>query len=403
MDRTGARRRSDELSLGRSRMMPAASWWHELSGTEKFRLYTQLTLQGVIAVVVVITITPTIGSTWMTTGICLAGAAAILSIQSQPELAVWSPKALQRWGRPVGALTLASVWLACALVAHRATDDTELDAATGVAIFAASLATIALVTFIRYRWWIVLGLAAATGAAVGTTPAAALRVAAIVLLAGLFIVATTLLTLWGVRVVDELERSKASEAKLQVVEERLRFARDLHDVVGRSFSAIAVKSELAATLSRAGAAERAATEIDEVKTLAVESLDQMRELVRGYRSINLDNEVAGARSLLRAAGCELSTEGDPNKVPAPFHEVAAWVVREGTTNIVKHSVATSATLTLGDEGMSLHNNGAPGSLRNGTTHSGMLGLAERLTHVGATLDTDTADDGFMLIIRWAKP
>lgn len=84
-------------------------------------------------------------------------------------------------------------------------------------------------------------------------------------------------------------------------------------------------------------------------------------------------------------------------MPHRFHEVAAWVVREGTTNIVKHSSARTATLTLGAEGMSLRNDairsaaGAP---------SGQLGLSERLAAVGASMTTATLDDIYVLEVRW---
>jgi two-component system, NarL family, sensor histidine kinase DesK len=379
-----------------------ASWWHELSAPDKFRLYTQLTLQGAIAVVAIAATVAAAGVSWSAATIAVAGITAILAIQAQPELSYWSPKSLQRWVFPTAIMVSIVAWTITAIVANQATRETTLDAARTTGTYVMLLATLSVVSFLRHKWWVLSVISIATGLALGETSTASLRLAAVIFFVGGFIVFTTVLTLWGLKVVDELERTKTVEARLQVAEERLRFARDLHDVVGRSFSAIAVKSELAATLSRAGAAERATAEIDEVKTLAVESMDQMRELVRGYRGIDLVGEVAGARSLLSAAGCDLIVEGDPTKVPAPFHEVAAWVVREGTTNIVKHSAATSATLTLGDGGMSLRNNGAPNASLSTDDRSGLVGLAERLTTVGARLDTAVTDDGFKIEILWEK-
>jgi two-component system sensor histidine kinase DesK len=377
------------------------SWWNELSGPAKFRLYSQLTLQSAIVVVAVAAATATFGVPWSVAAILAASIAALLAVQAQPELAMWTKAAVRGWALPTAVAILLVVWLACIVVARVASDDADIDAARTVGVFAALFATMSIVPFVRHKWWVVLAVSLATGLAFGTSPAAALRVAAVVLVAGCFITGTTLLTLWGMRVVDELDRAKSVEARLQVAEERLRFSRDLHDVVGRSFSAIAVKSELAATLSRAGAAERAATEMDEVKAVAVESMDQMRDLVRGYRDVDFDGEVAGARSLLEAAGCRLVVEGDPAKVPTRFHEVAAWVVREGTTNIVKHSSATSATLALGRSGMSLRNNGVhTDHTVDSTEHSGLRGLTERLAPVGASLEITTSGDTFVLEIRW---
>ena len=125
----------------------------------------------------------------------------------------------------------------------------------------------------------------------------------------------------------------------------------------------------------------------------------MRALVRGYRDIDLREEVAGARSLLSAVECVLVVEGDPAAVPARYHDVAAWVVREGTTNIVEHSAATSATLILGTAGMSLRNNRPHTTLGE---RSGLRGLAERLEPVGATLEAGLDSGEFVLEIHWEK-
>ena len=384
-------------------MTRMASWWRELSGPAKFRLYSRLTLQSAIVGVVVVAAATAADVPWSAAAIVVAGVAALLAMGSQPDLSAWGTARLRRWALPVGSAVLIGVWLFCAVVAVLAGDDADIDAARTAGIFAALLPMLSIVPFLRRRWWVVLVVGIATGAAFGTSPAAGFRLAVITLVLAGFLVATTLLTMWGLEIVDELERAKTVEARLQVAEERLRFGRDLHDVVGRGFSAIAVKSELAARLSRAGADDSAAAEMDEVNALAVESMDKMRELVRGYRDINLDGEVAGARSLLAAAGCVLVVEGDPAKVPPRFHEVAAWVVREGTTNIVRHSAATTATLSIGPSGMALRNNGIrePDGADSGD-HSGLQGLSERLAHVGSGLETATRGDVFVLEILWEK-
>lgn len=374
------------------------TWWHELSGPDKFRLYTRLTLQSSVAAVVVV-MAFTVREPWAVAGILAAGVTAILALEVQPEFVRSAGWVSRRWVLPVAVAVLTGILLTFALIARLATDDDVTDRAAVTGLYTAILATYSLVSFIRHRWWATLGIALITGLLYGSSPLAVLGFAGGTYLAGIILVGTTLLTLWGLRVVEELDRAKGVEAELQVAEERLRFSRDLHDVVGRSFSAIAVKSELAAVLSRSGKAEPAAAEMDEVRTLAVESMDQMRKLVRGYRGIDLMNEVAGARSLLSAVGCRLDVEGDPANVPARCHEVAAWVVREGTTNIVEHSAATTAVLALGAAGMSLRNDrphGAPGA------RSGLRGVGERLSAIGATLDVHASDEQFLLEIRWEK-
>ncbi|MEV0248765.1 histidine kinase [Nocardia sp. NPDC050712] len=379
-------------------MTRLTAWWHGLSGAAKFRLYTRLTLQFAVAVLVVVVSTSVARSPLAWAGIVTAGIAAILALEVQPGFAQSPEMAARRWILFAATALMAAVWLVYAVIARLAGSESTEEQAGVTGIYVAVLGIFAVVSFLpRHRWWTVAGVSAATGLAYGVSLTTGLIVALTTFVAGAFIVATTLLTVWGLRVVEELERARVVEAELQVAEERLRFARDLHDIVGRGFSAIAVKSELAAALSRAGDGSRAAAEMDEVKTLAVESMGQMRQLVRGYRGIDLLAEVAGARSLLSAVDCRLVVEGDPARVPARYHEVAAWVVREGTTNIVEHSAATSAVLTLGAAGMSLRNDRPRGVAGE---RSGLRGLAERLAATGATLGIDATSAAFVLEIRW---
>ncbi|MEV0947173.1 histidine kinase [Rhodococcus sp. NPDC049939] len=372
------------------------SWLREQSGPEKFRLYSRLMLHGgIVGVVVAMSLVG--GWIGQTVVLVVAGLAAAGAVEAQPELSSWPNTSYRRWASPVGAVVLTGVWLVSAFAFRSGTDEMVVDRARITGIFAALLAALSIIAFAQRKWWIILGVGTATGLVFSSSPEEALLTSVMVVLAGSLLIVTTMVTMWGPRIIDDLEHARELEADLQVAEERLRFARDLHDVVGRSFSAIAVKSDLAAALSRSGAVDRAAVEMDEVKSLAVQSMGEMRTLVRGYRDIGLDREVAGARSLLLAAGCRLVVEGDPDAVPARFHEVAAWVVREGTTNIVRHSSATLATLTLRGTGMTLRNNGVSGEPGGG---SGLRGLTDRLTAVGATLDTTAYDDKFSLDIRW---
>ncbi|MEU8895655.1 histidine kinase [Nocardia sp. NPDC048505] len=386
--------------MGRPGMTRLTAWWHGLSGAAKFRFYTRVTLQVTVAALVVVLVSTSVRSPAAIAGVVVSGLAAILALEVQPVLALSSDIVPRRRAMQVAVVLLVLVWLGFACYARLAEDEHTVDQASISGVYAAMLAIFSIASFLpRHRWPAIIGIGVATGLAYGSSPRTGLVAAAMTIGAGALIGGTMVLTIWALRVVDELERARVVEADLQVAQERLRFSRDLHDVVGRGFSAIAVKSELAAALSRSGDTDRAAAEMDEVKALAVESMGQMRQLVRGYRGIDLLAEVAGARSLLSAVGCRLVVEGDAVRVPARYHEVAAWVVREGTTNIVEHSAATSAVLVLGDAGMSLRNDrprGTPGEL------SGLRGLAERLAATGASLDIDATGEAFRLDIRWEK-
>src|ERR1017187_7481716 len=116
---------------------------------------------------------------------------------------------------------------------------------------------------------------------------------------------------WTLRIMWELDRSRAVQARLSVAEERLRFARDLHDVLGRNLSLIAVTSELAGQLARRGDEEAAAAgHMIEVRRVAHESLREMRAVISGYRTADLDTELAGAQDVLRSAGVRCRIIGD---------------------------------------------------------------------------------------------
>ena len=205
---------------------------------------------------------------------------------------------------------------------------------------------------------------------------------------------------WGLRIMWELDRSRTAHARLSVAEERLRFARDLHDVLGRNLSLIAVQSELAAQLVRLGDQD-AAVHMLAVRQVAHKSLREMRALVSGYRTASLGTELAGAQDVLRAAGMSCRVTGDAAGLPADVQAALGWVVREGTTNIIRHSDATACTIEL----HVLDSPGAPRTvtlrmdndrvhtLHAGPAGSGLLGLGERLAGLGGSITTGHPRNG----------
>ena len=127
-------------------------------------------------------------------------------------------------------------------------------------------------------------------------------------------------------------------ARLAVTEERLRIARDLHDLLGHSLSLIALKAELAGKVVRRDP-DRAAAEIDDIENVTRRALAEVRAAVRGYRRLALDEALEGARVALSAAGIECRLAESPLAVSPEVEAVLAWAVREGTTNVVRHSHA----------------------------------------------------------------
>ncbi|PRY41143.1 two-component system sensor histidine kinase DesK [Geodermatophilus tzadiensis] len=205
-------------------------------------------------------------------------------------------------------------------------------------------------------------------------------------------------SVWVLDVVVEMERTRGVQAQLAVAEERLRFARDLHDVMGRNLSVIAVKSQLAAELVRRGR-EGAVQELTDISRVAEESLREVRDVVRGYRGSDLPGELAGARSVLRAAGVEVTVSGEDGAValPAPVQTALGWVVREAVTNVLRHSRATTCTIALSTSGgvaeLRVVNDGVTG---DGDRGAGLTGLAERLAAPGGRLSAGREGDRFVL-------
>lgn len=197
----------------------------------------------------------------------------------------------------------------------------------------------------------------------------------------------------------ELERARETGAKLAVAEERLRFSRDLHDVFGRTLSAVALKAELGAAQAERGRPEAAAT-MREVQAIAVAAQQEVRDIVRGYRDADLAAEVAGARALLEAAGVQVTTLADGvEALPAPVARAFAWAVREATTNILRHADATMAHFAIHRDASGARlevTNDGPRAAPEGAEGSGLRGLTERLREVGGTLSAGRRGDQFVV-------
>ena len=244
------------------------------------------------------------------------------------------------------------------------------------------------------------GAAAAMGAAFGVAATCALC---------LF---TVRCSVWMLQVMYEVDANREVQARLAVAEERLRFGRDLHDVMGRNLAVIALKSELAVRLARRERPE-AVTQMVEVQRIAHETQMEVRGVVRGYREADLQVELAGARSVLRAArvDCRVdypSEDGGGTPLPEAVRSALGWVVREGTTNVLRHADAVRCAVRVrvhaGTAVLEMENDGVPTGLRTGTgagtgagagtgtgEGSGLKGLRERLAALGGTLESGPGD------------
>ncbi|GAA1162563.1 sensor histidine kinase [Ornithinicoccus hortensis] len=199
--------------------------------------------------------------------------------------------------------------------------------------------------------------------------------------------------------IRELDRTRRQLAEAAVSAERVRFSRDLHDLLGHTLSVIVVKAEAVRRLAEADPAAAAAHGA-EIEALGRSALTEVRQAVAGYREGGLEDEVSRAAAALRAGGIRPVIGHVPPGLDPGAERQLAWVVREATTNVLRHSGASTcrvlvdrpaggARVTVADDG-----HGTPGGLANGT---GLVGLRERLAGRGGTVTVEHGPDGFTLV------
>jgi two-component system, NarL family, sensor histidine kinase DesK len=192
----------------------------------------------------------------------------------------------------------------------------------------------------------------------------------------------------------ELQVAQAEIGRLAVAEERARTARDLHDILGHSLTVIAVKAELAGRLLQVDPS-RAAGEVADLERLAREALADVRHTVGAYREVTLATELVSARSALAAAGVEADVPTAIGDVPPERSELFGWAVREGVTNVVRHSGARRCTIRVSRDQVEVLDDGrgpAPDAEQAGGGH-GLRGLRERAEQMGAQLSIGRATPG----------
>jgi two-component system sensor histidine kinase DesK len=196
---------------------------------------------------------------------------------------------------------------------------------------------------------------------------------------------------------EQLSLAREQIARLAVGEERLRFARDLHDLIGHSLSVVALKSELARRLIKSSP-RLAAHEVEDIEKVARDALREVREAVAGYRQPTLAAELAGAHEALTAAGIEYHVDQDQAPLPPAVEAVLAWTVREGVTNVMRHSQAKRCAIRItnrdGRATVEVVDDGRGGTPQTG---SGLRGLRERVLERGGTLTAESLPhEGFRL-------
>jgi two-component system sensor histidine kinase DesK len=197
----------------------------------------------------------------------------------------------------------------------------------------------------------------------------------------------------------ELARARAEVARLAATEERLRIARDLHDLLGHSLSLIVLKAEVA---RRVNHIDRALAEVADIESVARQSLTDVRAAVSGFRQRDLSEELDNARAVLTAAGVEpvVRTCGTP--LPDVADGLLGWAVREGVTNVVRHARATHCEISVRREKsagvLEVTDDGAAAA--DYSAGNGLTGLAERMQAAGGTVTAGPRPEGgFRLVVQ----
>jgi two-component system sensor histidine kinase DesK len=250
------------------------------------------------------------------------------------------------------------------------------------------------------------------------------------------------LAAWGVGLVilrnAELVAARNEITRLALADQRNQFARDLHDILGHSLTVVAVKAELAGRLASLDP-QRSEAEIADVERIARQALADVRAAAAGYREITLAGELASAQTALAADGVEADLpDQDMGQIPRLQQELFGWAVREGVTNVVRHSGATVCRIQVSPSEVEISDDGcgppapagasldggahareaspAPGAAAGGgwvpddlqrlgsgcgpASGHGLSGLRERATGAGATLSVGrSAAGGFALRVR----
>ncbi|AWW42559.1 histidine kinase [Streptomyces sp. AS58] len=409
-------------------MREPGTWWRGKSTPAKIETYTRWSFHFFAVIEFLTAGLPAVGELGPRLGgllLLMVGVHAVLSAVTASRALDWTRGTRARPVRLIWAFTAVTAGFAVTALAVSAAapDREDVRSAAGsvfavVVIFGAGI--LSLAERDRRRVLAVVGGfsvgAGLVSLALGAPVTTALVIALVILLGASFLSFTSVFSVWLLDAVYELDAARETRARLAVAEERLRFGRDLHDVLGRNLAVIALKSELAVQLARRERPE-AVEQMIEVQRIAQESQREVRDVVRGYREVDLGAELAGAQGVLTAAGIACEVTGEVSGLPGEVQSALGWVVREATTNVLRHGDAGRCAVGLrvreGNVVLTVENDGvldtaadrADGPGRDSASAavsrgggSGLTGLRERLTAVGGTLAAGPVGGGVFRLV-----
>lgn len=195
---------------------------------------------------------------------------------------------------------------------------------------------------------------------------------------------------------ERLEAAQHRNAVLAVAAERERIGRDLHDLLGHSLTSLTISAQLARRLLETDP-EAAREQLVHIETTVRQALADVRATASGMQHVRAATEIASARTVLATVGIQAEV---PTALP-PLHddlsELFGYVIREGVTNIVRHSRATCASITVEETSVTVQDDGI--GIPAGATRSGLRGLEARLAVAGGRLEVRSTENGTRLTAR----
>ncbi len=197
--------------------------------------------------------------------------------------------------------------------------------------------------------------------------------------------------------VSRLTAADEARYQLNLLQERERVARDVHDVLGHTLTVLALKAQVAERMVAADP-DRARAELRQILDLSRQGMSEVRRTVTGLRGEDLAVQLRNAQRLLADAQVSLELIGQAEAVPPPRRALAAAVVREAVTNVIRHCAADHCRIEIGPDGLQVSDDGQ-GQVNPHAGH-GITGLRERAAAEGATMTAEADKTGVTLAVSW---
>src|SRR5690606_30017253 len=195
---------------------------------------------------------------------------------------------------------------------------------------------------------------------------------------------------------EQLEAAQRRNAVLAVAAERERIGRDLHDLVGHSLTSLTISAQLARRLIDTDP-DAARDQLVQIEGTVRQALADVRATASGMQSIRAASEIASARTVLTTVGIHAQVPTALPPLPDDLAELFGYVIREGVTNIIRHSRATTARIDVDEDSVTIADDGI--GIPAGASRTGLRGLEARLALAGGRLEVASSETGTRLTAR----